>query len=104
RPDGTFEASQPGSQWELITFDEDTRESTTSQGVFQGVVRLYQPGRPEFEKLIQRWVDRYGHLIRDLHPLTRFKAEGLARSWCEKVPGATFVSCEILAPQLRFQG
>src|SRR5262249_49550795 len=65
RLDGVFEVSQPGRTSELVAFDEESYERAAAEAVFMGKARLYQPGSPHFERLVQHWVDHYGHCVQD---------------------------------------
>ena len=104
KPSNVFEVRVPGRPPEVVTFDEKTAEALATQAVFMGKVRLYQPGKPEFERLVQHWVDRCGQIVCDLRGLTDSTSERLARSWCETVPDARFLGCEVLGRKAKFQG
>jgi superfamily II DNA or RNA helicase len=104
RPDGMYEVSQAGRPWEVVAFEEADARGLAGQAVFQGNVRLYQPGRPAFERLVQHWVDHCGHLVRDLTAATAAQAEQLARLWCRGLPGAEFRGCKVTSRQEQFQG
>ena len=66
-----------------------------------GNVRLYQPGKAEFERLVQHWVDRCGHHVYDLRRRTLADAARLARTVVsETVPGG-FASSAARSPGQR---
>jgi superfamily II DNA or RNA helicase len=101
----TYDARLPGRSKEVITFDERVLRTAEGQGVFMGnAPRLYLPGKPFFERLTQHWIDRAGHLVRDLRPHDVARAESLARDWCTQVPGAQFQRAQFVPTQLAFQG
>lgn len=101
---GVFEVRIPGRPHEVITFDEKTEKAISAHVVFMGKVKLFQPGKAEFERLVQHWVDRCGQYICDLRQRTEADAERLARSWCEKVPETRFLGSQITEREAKFQG
>lgn len=101
---GVFEVRTPGRSTEVIVFDDKLAETLSSQAVFMGKVKLYQPGKTEFERLLQHWVDRSGHHICDLRQRTASDADHLARSWCLSVPEASYLGCRVISRDPKFQG
>jgi superfamily II DNA or RNA helicase len=101
---GLFEVRVPGRPPEVIAFEEAAVAECSRRGFFLGKVKLYQPGRPEFERLVQNWVERCGHHVYDLRRRTEADAERVARSWCEKIPGASFLGCQVTGRAAKFQG
>lgn len=91
---------------EQFTFDERVADRYEAGATFGNPVRLYQPGRAHFERLVEQWVGRAGHLIRDRRPRTPADADRLARAWCERLEGAKFVSATVtdIDRQRRYQG
>lgn len=80
---------------EKFTFDQSVYEKFTRPGVFMGrAPLLYQPGKPAFERLVQRWIDRSGALIED-HRCSQEEAGIIASSWVASVPNAVFDGVEI---------
>jgi hypothetical protein len=104
RSDGGYEVSLAGRPAEVMAFEEEIAEALTGGAVFMGNVRLYQPGKPAFERSVQHWVDQCGHLVEDLSPHTKPLVEKLAREWCRSIEGAEFREFEILSRQKMFQG
>jgi superfamily II DNA or RNA helicase len=98
----TYEFTGPGRAPERISFSESTGAEAPS--IFaERPVRCYLPGKPPFERLVQRWVDRDAHHVANLTVQDR-KAEDLARGWCERSPGCAFVAAEYRADEPAFQG
>lgn len=90
KADDTFDVHRSGQPVERITFKPEVAEAL-SGGVFGGnQVHLYLPGRPRFEKLVQRWFDRSGHCVRDLSANVEALTLLAAKQWCESVPDAVF--------------
>jgi len=70
-----LQAKKHGRPPELISFDEDQWREHTRAGVFMGKApMLYLPGKPAFERLLQRWLDRGGHYVSDLRKQTEGRA------------------------------
>jgi len=101
---GVYEVKIQGRLEEVMVFDEATAEVSRSKSVFMGKVRLYQPGKADFERLVQHWVDRCGHRVCDLRPLTETNAERLARSWCQAIPEVRLLGYQIMGKAPQFQG
>jgi superfamily II DNA or RNA helicase/ribosomal protein S27E len=104
RNDETFEVRVSGLVEEVITFNEDVAASLAGQASFMSNVRLYLPGKPAFERLVQHWVDHSGHFHWDKSALTRTWAETLAGEWCQTIPGGEFKGVDLSARQPKFQG
>lgn len=95
KADDTIEVYQPGKPVERITFKPEVAEDSESTGVFMGnAPKLYLPGRPPFERLVQRWLQRSGHVVRDLCANTEALALLAIKAWCDSVPDAAFDSFE----------
>ncbi len=76
---------------ERKTFDEKITQRYAQSGVFLGrVPALYQPGKPAFERLVQRWIDRSSAMITDLRKSDQ-EIERIAIEWVSSIPGASFV-------------
>jgi superfamily II DNA or RNA helicase len=103
-PNRAFAVRAPGRARELITFDERAA-SPTQPAIFLGnAPRLYQPGKRDFERLVQQWMDRAGHRLRDLRAQTALLGEKVGRTWSASVPGSTFRGVRLEAMRGRFQG
>ena len=80
---------------ERFTFDQSVYERFIQPGVFMGrAPLLYQPGKPAFERLVQRWIDRSGAFIEDRR-YSRDQIETIASEWVASVPYGTFVEAEV---------
>lgn len=101
---GVFTVTAPNREAELITFDEARAEASSAQAVFMGRLRLYQPGKRDFERLVQHWVDRCGHRVLDSRPRTQATAGELAARWCADLPGAELLSFDLGERKPKFQG
>jgi superfamily II DNA or RNA helicase len=78
-----------------FTFDPRVLEAHSRTGVFGGnTPQLYQPGKPAFERLIQRWVGRSAVHGEDTR-CTIDDAPAVAGRWVGTIPGAAYVGCRI---------
>jgi superfamily II DNA or RNA helicase len=69
---------------ERFTFDETVIERETQSGVFLGRTPvLYQQGKPAFERLVQRWLDR-GAAIFEIHECDDENARSIIGQWCSQ--------------------
>ena len=102
---GTFRTQKKGQPSEFITFDEKYWRQNSGSGVFQGkALRLYTPGKPSFERLVQRWLDRSEHFTTAFVDQTKPMADRMAARWLEQFEGAALKSVEIFDAQDQFQG
>lgn len=82
--DGNQEAVQ-------FTFDPEVVERHSQAGVFMGrVPQLYQPGKPAFERLVQRWIDQNAVTGADRR-CSGDEAATIAGQWVASIQGASFV-------------
>jgi hypothetical protein len=103
-PTALYEVSYADGSTETVCFDED-QMPPFEPGVFMGKqVRLFVPGKRDFERLVQRWVENDAHRIEEVGGRTAELAEGLAKGWCEKIPTASFDKCEFVPTSQGFQG
>lgn len=73
-----------------FTFDSQVLEQHTRPGVFMGKVpHLYQPGKPAFERLVQRWIDQSAVHGEDTR-CTAEDAEAVARRWVSSIAKGSF--------------
>jgi superfamily II DNA or RNA helicase len=104
RADGTTEVIRPGQATERITFKPEVAEREAS-GVFMGnAPKLYLPGRPPFERLVQRWLQRSGHCVRDLSSNAEALTLLTCKAWCDGVPDTEFDSFTPKASERRASG
>lgn len=95
KADDTLEVHRKGQPTERITFKPDVAEAL-SGGIFGGnQVHLYLPGRPRFEKLVQRWLDRTVHYVRDLSANVEAFVLLAVKQWCETIPDVVFEDFKI---------
>ena len=79
-----------------FTFDPSVLQRHTQRGAFMGLVpHLYQPGKPAFERLVQRWIDHSAVLGADTR-CTAAEAETIAQEWVGSIPGASFLGARML--------
>ncbi len=100
---GLYQGRNGHGQRIEFTFDARVMEEHTRAGVFMGrVPQLYQPGKPDFERLVQKWADRSAAWGRDARR-SAADVEQTAQGWVETVPGATFlgVKASTTSPQVR---
>jgi superfamily II DNA or RNA helicase len=101
----SLRAQKRGQPLEYITFDEKYWRQNSQSGVFQGkALRLYTPGKPAFERLVQRWLDRSSHFTKTFVDQTQQFADKMAYGWLSQLPGGSLESVEIIASQEQFQG
>lgn len=102
---GMLQAKKRGRPPELISFDEDQWREHTRAGVFMGKApMLYLPGKPAFERLVQRWLDRGGHYVSDLRQQTEGRARDLFQHWLSRIDGAALTAVKAIDRQVYFQG
>jgi superfamily II DNA or RNA helicase len=95
RSDDTFDVVRRAQAPERITFKPEVAERDGT-GVFMGnAPKLYLPGRPQFERLVQRWLNKSSHCLRDLCSDGETHSWLAAKSWCDSVPDATFDSVKV---------
>jgi superfamily II DNA or RNA helicase len=102
--DNTHEAIRPGKPIERITFNLDIDDDNETAVPAGDRPNVYLPGRPEFETLVQRWVERAGHCMRDLSANLESQNHAACKKWCATVSGAVFHSCEIIHTQPHVAG
>ncbi len=94
--DGLFSVRSTGPGEERFTFDDKVLERFTERGVFMGrTPLLYQQGKPAFERLVQRWIDRSAAMIHDKR-VTESDARKIAGDWVATVENAKLVDARIL--------
>ena len=104
KSDGLFCSSSPQAGDEEFTFDPRIWETHPQSGVFMGRAPvLYQPGKPAFERLVQRWLDRSGARIND-DRLTENRMEQIAREWAEQITEAALLGHVYAVRSVEFSG
>jgi superfamily II DNA or RNA helicase len=101
---GIFEATKKGKRSEIMVFDERLFQDLQTQSVFMGNVNLYQPGKTDFERLVQHWVDKCGHYVMNTRDNLESKTESLARKYCSSYKGLLYQSYSITEKTEHFQG
>lgn len=91
-----FRAIYGQQHQERFTFEHAMVEKIADSGVFMGRRPvLYQPGKPAFERLVQRWLDRgQAYVIDDRISLEAI--EHAAASWVSQIEDARLDSCELI--------
>ncbi len=101
---GLYSVSSEGLGEERFTFDEAVFQQFTQPGVFMGrSPLLYQPGKPAFERLVQRWIDRSGALVRDART-PKGDIEQIARDWLSTIADASIVNSQVSERSELFEG
>lgn len=102
--DGLYSARSTGLGEERFTFSEKVLQRFTQPGVFMGrSPLLYQPGKPAFERLIQRWIDRSSAMIVDLR-VSQDEAKRMAGDWVDTIRDAQFSNAKIIDRHESFLG
>ena len=100
-----FSAEKRGSPAEFITFDEQYwRAAARSETASRKPSQLYRPGKPAFEKLVQRWVERSGHFTKTVVDQTSPLAKKLALRWVERIENSSLQSVTVVSARTQFQG
>ncbi len=104
KPDDTIDVIKPGKPVDRITFKPEAVEREAS-GVFMGnAPKLYLPGRPAFERLVQRWLQRSGHCVRDLSANSEALTLLAVKSWCDGLPDTEYESFATKGSRRRMAG
>lgn len=104
RGDGILVMKSPQLGDERFTFDQRVLEQYSVPGVFLGrAPLLYQPGKPAFERLVQRWVDRAGALVDDQRTDNQ-QARQLAERWVSQIPDAQLAGAHVKQKSVVFTG
>lgn len=91
---GLFSAWSNSHGEEKFTFDESIVDRFTQPGVFMGrTPMLYQPGKPAFERLVQRWIDRGSSWISDKRH-GKNEATQFAKRWLADFEDSELVDVE----------
>lgn len=101
---GIFEVTNKGKRSEIMVFDEKIFQDLQNQSVFMGNVNLYQPGKTDFERLVQHWVDKCGHYVMNTQENLEIRVENLAREYCSSYTGLIYQSHLIKNKSEHFQG
>ena len=103
--DGVLNASKSGAPTQKIVFSNKEWQKYSQPGLFHGrSPRLYLPGKPDFERLVQRWLDRGQHCTKDLTELTQSLVTEMAKQWLLKIENAILESVVIVNVKEYWQG
>ncbi len=84
---GLFRATSANVGEEKFTFDEETARNSNATGVFHGRgPALYAYGKPAFERLLQRWLQRDSIWIEE-NDSSHESVEGVVAEWLTKFDG-----------------
>ncbi|MDB4650134.1 DEAD/DEAH box helicase [Pirellulaceae bacterium] len=90
---------------EKFTFDESIWQNYSRAGVFHGVSpALYQPGKPAFERFVQKWVDNSAARVFDLSSDSESELGDLVKGWLRTIDGAKLKSFNVVSRKKDFQG
>lgn len=102
--DGLFKAVYGLRREETFTFERAVVEETAEVGAFHGRRPiLYQPGKPAFERLVQRWFDKAAAWITD-DRLPAGVMRQHADAWLAKVDGGKLKGCDAIDEDQCFSG
>jgi superfamily II DNA or RNA helicase len=98
-------AEKRGQPDERQVFKDAHWREHSQPGLFHGrSPKLYSPGKPAFERLVQKWLDRSGHYTSNLAPLTQRLSELVAQSWVKRIEGGRVEAVTVMESQTHFQG
>ncbi|HRF00350.1 MAG TPA: SNF2-related protein [Pirellulaceae bacterium] len=101
---GLFSMRSGSAHEERFAFDDKTLARSTQGGVFLGRTPLdFRQGRPAFERLVQRWLDRSSAWVID-HPADAVPATDAARQWAASYPSILVKRIEADRDRSRLQG
>lgn len=101
---GVFRYSAEGFMPEYYTFDENRWQEHAKQGRFMGnSPRLYIPGRPDFERLVQKWVDHSACKLYRADPKNHFDISEIVNSWATSI-NAQLNSFKVNSRSTEFSG
>ena len=104
RGDGVFTSKSRNVGEERFTFDEDVHQRASQEGVFMGrAPLLYQQGRPAFERLVQRWIDRSSLKLED-NKTNQDDPNQIAAKWTATFQGAVLLDATVSQRRHRFSG
>jgi superfamily II DNA or RNA helicase len=102
--DGLFKAVYGPRREETFTFERAVAEEMPEVGAFHGRrPLLYQPGKPAFERLVQRWFDKAAAWVVD-NRLPAGIMRKHADAWLAKVDGAKLKGHDAVANDQCFSG
>lgn len=102
---GIYIVNWPNRLGERIMFDEAGWRQQTQDQFFNGVVpKLYLPGKPEFEKLLQRWTRRAAALLHVDEASWESDARLLASDWLTSYPQAQLERCHYTLQGISVEG
>ena len=99
-----FEATKSGTVPEKIYFDDDMMIGNQSSYFSENPVKSFLPGKPQFERLVQHWVDHFSHHVIDKSVNSKEQTSHLAKLWCSKCVGVEYVQSEFTPARQNFTG
>ena len=88
----------------LLAFNEAICEQHSASGVFQGrTPALYVPGKPAFERLVQKWVDRSATRLFSAE-MNETQIQQTIQQWVASIPGAVLRNTATTAKPKAFVG
>jgi hypothetical protein len=103
--DGTWTAYRGNKPSELLMFNQQAWQERTGNDLARGPEPvLYLPGKPAFERLVQRWINRAGHRVYDLVTDSDQAAGETAQAWLNSIEGAKLTSMNRRTARRYFQG
>ena len=100
-----FEIRRKSQPIELGTFDQRHWEQFEETALFHGrKPKLYQPGKPAFERLVQKWIDHAQHFVTDLREVAHQQIESQVDNWLQRVSGSRLVNVEVESTANMMQG
>ena len=90
---------------EEVVFDEAMWQVLRRPGAFGGRgPKLYVPGKPAFERLVERWVIRSSHRISDNSQGRQARLKAIAEQLIAKIPDSSLKEIEVHRSTEAFQG
>jgi superfamily II DNA or RNA helicase len=102
--DNLFEARMPGAVPEKICFHDDLLVGNQKAIFTDQHVKSFLPGKPQFERLVQHWVDHNAHHVIDKSATSQEQAIEIAEAWCASCNGLEFVRAEFILNKPVFAG
>jgi len=95
---------RPGQAPAIVSFD-DRREEEHADSYFGGLREgVYRSGRPAFEQLVGRWLDRASHCVVDLGVGSDDAVQAVAAAWARKLDGVEIVDLRLGGGESGFVG
>ena len=95
---------EQGRLTEIAAFSQSAFDNLRSQSSAHHAIRFYQPGKADFERLVQKWTAASSHHIYDCPPSPDSHLMALVNNWAASLPETEVVGFEIVGRTARFDG